>query len=72
MSETKNFVCKARRLGSAGGNDPVDCDWPFCGCDPYANRVMEAINESGYKISRDLIQCENHLRAINGQMPIEH
>lgn len=27
--------------------EPGDCDWPFCGCDPYANKVIEAIEESG-------------------------
>ena len=24
--------CAAKRQGTAGGNDPVDCDWPNCGC----------------------------------------
>lgn len=27
------FECAARRQGTAGGNDPADCDWPNCGCD---------------------------------------
>lgn len=31
MSEWK---CAAREQGTAGGNDPADCDWPWCGCDP--------------------------------------
>jgi hypothetical protein len=26
------FQCKAREQGTAGGNDPADCDWPDCGC----------------------------------------
>lgn len=25
--------------------DPVDCDWPGCGCDPCANEVMERLEE---------------------------
>lgn len=41
------FYCKARTAGSAGGNVPADCDWPFCGCDPTATKVLEAIEESG-------------------------
>lgn len=27
--------------------EPADCDWPVCGCDPYANKVMEALEECG-------------------------
>lgn len=41
------WVCGARRQGTAGGNDPADCDWPTCGCDPYANKVIEALEEIG-------------------------
>ena len=26
------FQCAARAQGTAGGNDPADCDWPYCGC----------------------------------------
>lgn len=39
--------CAARRQGSAGGNDPAECDWPVCGCDPYADKVIAALQESG-------------------------
>lgn len=38
------FECKARESKAP---DPQDCDWPFCGCDPYANKVIDAIDESG-------------------------
>lgn len=38
--------CKARVQGSPGGNTPPDCDWPMCGCDPYANKVIAALEES--------------------------
>lgn len=28
--------------------DPAqDCNWPVCGCDPYADKVIEALEESG-------------------------
>jgi hypothetical protein len=27
--------------------EPGDCDWPVCGCDPRANKVIEALQESG-------------------------
>jgi len=40
------FKCKARSA-NMGANDPQDCDWPVCGCDPYADKVIEALSESG-------------------------
>lgn len=43
--------CAALRQGTAGGNDPVDCDWPTCGCDPYATKVIDALIESGHLTS---------------------
>lgn len=39
------FTCKAR-IG-AGANDPQDCDWPICGCDPAADKVIAALEEMG-------------------------
>lgn len=41
------FTCKAKEAGSAGGNTPQDCDWPGCGCDTYADKVIESLQESG-------------------------
>lgn len=43
-SEESSDICKARRYS---GPDPQDCDWPFCGCDPYASKVIEVLEESG-------------------------
>lgn len=40
------WKCKADRSG-AGGNTPQDCEWPGCGCDPYADKVIAALEESG-------------------------
>ncbi len=48
------WQCGARKQGSAGGNDPADCDWPFCGCDPYADKVLSAAEESGQEFRRPL------------------
>ena len=39
------FKCKAHR--GIGGNDPQECDWPVCGCDPYADKVIAALEEMG-------------------------
>lgn len=41
------WECAARRQGTAGGNLPADCDWPVCGCDPQAQKVINALVESG-------------------------
>ena len=39
-----DWACKA--LSSrTDANDPQDCDWPVCGCDPYADRVIDALEE---------------------------
>lgn len=41
--ERMAFKCKANRTA-----DPSqDCDWPRCGCDPYAEKVIAALEESG-------------------------
>lgn len=39
--------CKARAQGAPGGNDPAECDWPHCGCDPHAEKVVAALIENG-------------------------
>jgi hypothetical protein len=42
------WQCKARI--ASGANDPQDCNWPLCGCDPYADKVIGALNVSGLYI----------------------
>lgn len=42
-----SWNCAARKQGTAGGNDPADCDWPVCGCDPYADKVIAALQDTG-------------------------
>jgi hypothetical protein len=42
------WTCGARKQGTAGGNDPADCNWPMCGCDPYAAKVIHALDECGH------------------------
>ena len=47
LSDGQGFACAAKKQGSGGGNDPTDCGWPFCGCDPAAARVLDAIDDAG-------------------------
>lgn len=36
--------CRAKRTA----DPPQDCNWPLCGCDPYADRVIGALLECGW------------------------
>lgn len=45
--EAQTWKCAARQQGTSGGNDPTDCEWPACGCDPYAEKVIAALEEMG-------------------------
>jgi hypothetical protein len=47
MREQPRWTCKAKRTA----DPPQDCNWPFCGCDPYANKVIDTIEESGIKVT---------------------
>lgn len=38
------WACAARRQSLP---EPAECDWPVCGCDPAANKVIEALEEGG-------------------------
>lgn len=42
--EPKGFKCGANRTA----DPPQDCDWPFCGCDDHATKVLEAVLECGW------------------------
>lgn len=44
------FTCRVRAAGLT--DPPQDCDWPMCGCDPRADKVIEALQESGCLVSR--------------------
>lgn len=43
----KVWMCAARNA-DVGANDPQDCDWPFCGCDEHADKVIAALQECGW------------------------
>lgn len=32
------------------GDPPTDCDWPHCGCDPSATKVLQALDDEGVLI----------------------
>jgi hypothetical protein len=37
------FTCAARAAGKT--DPPQDCDWPWCGCDPHADKVIAHLQE---------------------------
>lgn len=61
------FLCAARH-SDTGANDPQDCNWPFCGCDPYADKVIAAIQESGFTLVKDTDLLRD-LKRAEGQSP---
>jgi len=67
------FVCKYRNSG-VGGNDPQECAWPQCGCDPDANRVLEHIDECGFVIvdQREINTALARAATVLGNMAAEN
>ena len=48
VSEGTPWTCGAK----ASTDPPQECDWPTCGCDPRAAKVIEALQESGALVDR--------------------
>jgi hypothetical protein len=44
MTDHEEWKCKAQRTA----DPPQDCDWPVCGCDPYADKVIATLQEAGH------------------------
>lgn len=71
-SEDK-WPCSAR----AKTDPPQDCDWPLCGCDPQAQKVIDALQEAGMicpppaqetsGLLKDLAELEKDAEANNWQ-----
>ena len=40
------WICAARNSTLP---EPIDCNWPLCGCDPGANKVVEALQDCGWQ-----------------------
>ena len=39
----RRFTCHGSR--PVMSNDPQECNWPICGCDQYAGKVIAALQE---------------------------
>lgn len=45
LKREPSWKCDA--MGAGGPDGPQDCSWPHCGCDPHAQRVLDALTEEG-------------------------
>jgi len=61
LAGTQPTTCKARAAGTAGGNYPQDCDWPFCGCDERATKAMETLLECGWIGNKEAAELRREL-----------
>src|SRR5580765_4432377 len=66
QAEGARKACAALNQGSAGGNDPADCDWPMCGCDPHADKVVAALHEQGLIVANDPEEAPTRPREQEG------
>jgi len=57
------FTCAAR---AAATDPPQDCDWPFCGCDPYASKVIDTLDECG-KLTLKPVLTTSHPMPLIGE-----
>jgi hypothetical protein len=50
LAEAKTGSSAAFSCAAKGSTlpEPQDCDWPVCGCDPYADKVIAALQERGW------------------------
>lgn len=47
LAGSETWKCGARNQGYTGADYPAECNWPLCSCDPYANKVIAALDECG-------------------------
>jgi Lar family restriction alleviation protein len=66
-----------RRVNSSGdwrcaanphGVVPQDCDWPNCGCDPHAERVIFGLVECGWESPQAVGQMQSRIKELRGAL----
>ena len=48
--DARKFECTGRNQSLP---EPGECNWPHCGCDPYANKVLEETDYDALRTERD-------------------
>lgn len=54
--------CSSRALFQCAGRkqalpEPGECNWPVCGCDPHAEKVIEALQDAGLLVPGKSIEA---------------
>jgi hypothetical protein len=60
--ESQRFACKVRAAGKT--DPPQDCDWPFCGCDEHATKVIDTLQECDLLRPRSDVGTIDSLKAL--------
>lgn len=56
---SERWKCQAGK-----GDPPMDCDAPFCGCNPEWHKVIEALQESGWKSPQEILRMQAGMDAL--------
>lgn len=71
--DTPGVKCRAR---STNYGDPIDCAWPFCGCDAHAEKVVQSLQECGWEdtfiLRNALKSARRHLVTLGGEPVGDH
>lgn len=57
VEQTAKWTCAALKQSLP---EPADCDWPFCGCDEHASKVISALEECGALKDRSEVAEQVH------------
>ncbi len=71
--DNPDVKCRAR---TANYGDPIDCNWPFCGCDDRAEKVVQSLQECGWEdtfiLRAALKSARRHLVTLGGDGTGDH
>lgn len=70
LERREKAECAARKAGTSDGSYPQDCDWPFCGCDERASKVMDTLLECGWIGNKEAEMLKRELDAEAGRVRI--
>lgn len=59
------FICASRK-GNNHAGEQQDCDWPVCGCDPHAGKVIEDLLESGWMGTKEARELRERTSIAEG------
>lgn len=69
--DSEKWVCAIHRV-NLGSSEVPECDWPHCGCDPEATRVLDMALECGWMGPREASDARARLAAAEAQVAALH